>query len=405
MSLQSCYNMLMSKFKEDFWRSFRQARASSSHKHRGFRFWLNIVTFVLIFAVLWAARDELVQAWHLLGNVNVWILLLIIPVQFASYYASTEIFFTYLRGRGQLKDVSPVKGTAIALEFNFVNHVFPSAGVSGASYMVWRLSKLGVSAGQAAMSQLINYIMLGGTFMAMMVVALIWAVIENRAANWIVMATTVAVVAMIAAIMFGSHLIGSRERLMSFARWFTRSGNWLISKITFDRKKQVLQREQVDDFFSDFYDDFQAIRENKGLLKEPIVWGFISNIFDVLLIAVAFWALGYAVNLPILLISFGASAVGSFLVVTPGGVGAYEAVMIGVLVAGGMEADIASAGVLLARVILVLGTIICGVFAYQAAMRKYGRPDFQSAEQIDAVMDQERLANRKRLADKRKANH
>ena len=67
--------------------------------------------------------------------------------------------------------------TAVALEFNFVNHVFPSAGVSGASYMVWRLGKMKVPAGQAAMSQLINYFSLGSTFMIMMVAALIYLVL------------------------------------------------------------------------------------------------------------------------------------------------------------------------------------------------------------------------------------
>ena len=61
-------------------------------------------------------------------------------VRLASYYASTEIFFTYLRARGQAKEITPLASTSVALEFNFVNHVFPSAGVSGASYMVWRPS-------------------------------------------------------------------------------------------------------------------------------------------------------------------------------------------------------------------------------------------------------------------------
>ena len=188
------------------------------------------------------------------------------------------------------------------------------------------------------------------------------------------MATTVAVVALVAVVIFGSYLFGSRERLMSFARWLTRRTNWLVSKITFGHRKKVLKTKTVEGFFSDFYDDWQAIKADKALLKGPIIWGFVSNILDVLLIAVAFWALGYSVNLPILLISFGASAIGSFLFVTPGGIGAYEAVMIGVLVAGGMEADVASAGVILARAILVVGTIVCGVFAYHAAMKKYGRP-------------------------------
>lgn len=381
----------MANFREEFKKSFNEARQLTAAKRqqrgrrRGFKFWLNIVVFILIIVVLWAARAELVQAFHLLGGVNLWILAAIIPVQFASYYASAEIFFTYLRGRGQLKKTTPLGVTAVALEYNFVNHVFPSAGVGGASYMVWRLGKLGVAAGQAVMSQLINFFSLGATFMVMMVISLIWATFEDRAANWLVVATTVAVVALVAVVIFGSYLFGSRERLMSFARWLTRRTNWLVSKITFGHRKKVLKTKVVEGFFSDFYDDWQAIKADKALLKGPIIWGFVSNILDVLLIAVAFWALGYSVNLPILLISFGASAIGSFLFVTPGGVGAYEAVMIGVLVAGGMEADVASAGVILARAILVVGTIVCGVFAYHAAMKKYGRPNLKSPDQFEQL--------------------
>ncbi|MDO4271415.1 MAG: YbhN family protein [Candidatus Saccharibacteria bacterium] len=380
----------MSKFREDFWRSFHEARTASAHKHRGFRFWLNIITIILIIIVLWAARHELVDAWHLLGGVNIWILLTIVPVQFASYYSSAEIFLTYLRSRNQLNDMTPVKASAISLEYNFVNHVFPSAGVSGASYMVWRLGKMGVSAGQAAMSQLINYVILGGTFMTMMVIALIWAVIEDRAASWIVMSTTIAVVALIAAVIFGGYLINSKERLLSFGRWLTKWINRLVNKITFGKRKKALDVKQVEEFFADFYTDYQALKENKGVLKWPIFWGFIANLTDVVLIAVAFWALGHAVNFPILLISFGASSVGSFLMTTPGGVGAYEAVMISVLVAGGMDASVASAGVLLARMILVLGTIACGFLVYHAALRKYGRPDFKSAEDLGVEMDKAR---------------
>ena len=79
-------------------------------------------------------------------------------MDFGSYYPSAVLLrntlalksiFTYLRGRGQLKKTTPLGVTAVALEYNFVNHVFPSAGVGGASYMVWRLGKLGVAAGQA----------------------------------------------------------------------------------------------------------------------------------------------------------------------------------------------------------------------------------------------------------------
>lgn len=379
----------MSKFREDFQRSYTEAKEAAHHKKRGARFYISIVTFILIAIVIWNTRSEMAQAFQLMTKANIWVLLLIIPVQFFSYLASAEIFLTYLRGRGQLKDVSTVGSTSMALEFNFVNHVFPTAGVSGASYMIWRLGKLGVPAGQAMMSQIINWISLGSTFIIMMIISLIIATAENKAANWLIMATTIAAVALVLVLIFGSFLIGSRERLMSFGKWLARHINNFGHKVL-KRKKPPMRMQAVEDFVNDFFDDFQAIKQDKALLKGPIVWGFISNLLDVMLIAIAFWSLGYPIDLALLLIGFGAASVGAFAMATPGGVGAYEAVMIGVLVAGGAPTEMASAGTILSRVILIIGTIVVGAVAYHRTMTKYGQPDYQAASMADKKRDDER---------------
>lgn len=379
----------MSKFREDFQRSYTEAKEAAHHKKRGARFYISIVTFILIAIVIWNTRSEMAQAFQLMTKANIWVLLLIIPVQFFSYLASAEIFLTYLRGRGQLKDVSTVGSTSMALEFNFVNHVFPTAGVSGASYMIWRLGKLGVPAGQAMMSQIINWISLGSTFIIMMIISLIIATAENKAANWLIMATTIAAVALVLVLIFGSFLIGSRERLMSFGKWLARHINNFGQKVL-KRKKPPMRMQAVEDFVNDFFDDFQAIKQDKALLKGPIVWGFISNLLDVMLIAIAFWSLGYPIDLALLLIGFGAASVGAFAMATPGGVGAYEAVMIGVLVAGGAPTEMASAGTILSRVILIIGTIVVGAVAYHRTMTKYGQPDYQAASKADKKRDDER---------------
>ena len=379
----------MSKFREDFQRSYTEAKEAAHHKKRGARFYISIVTFILIAIVIWNTRSEMAQAFQLMTKANILVLLLIIPVQFFSYLASAEIFLTYLRGRGQLKDVSTVGSTSMALEFNFVNHVFPTAGVSGASYMIWRLGKLGVPAGQAMMSQIINWISLGSTFIIMMIISLIIATAENKAANWLIMATTIAAVALVLVLIFGSFLIGSRERLMSFGKWLARHINNFGQKVL-KRKKPPMRMQAVEDFVNDFFDDFQAIKQDKALLKGPIVWGFISNLLDVMLIAIAFWSLGYPIDLALLLIGFGAASVGAFAMATPGGVGAYEAVMIGVLVAGGVPTEMASAGTILSRVILIIGTIVVGAVAYHRTMTKYGQPDYQAASKADKKRDDER---------------
>src|SRR5690348_7124223 len=121
-----------------------------------FRRWLNIFTIIIIIFTLWALRDELQHAWKLLSRVDVWILLLIFPLQFLSYYANGAAVFSYLKQRGQATGVKAWDMARMSLELNFVNHILPTAGVSGASYMTWRLSKLGVGSGRATLAQVVR---------------------------------------------------------------------------------------------------------------------------------------------------------------------------------------------------------------------------------------------------------
>ncbi|MCL2451789.1 flippase-like domain-containing protein [Candidatus Saccharibacteria bacterium] len=339
---------------------------------------LNFATFVLIGVILVLARHELVEAWHLMGRVNLLILALLVPIQFASYFASTEIFFTYLRARGQLKRTSTLQATAMSLELNFVNHIFPSGGVSGVSYMVWRLGKLGVAAGQSTLAQVMRYVVQMGTFMVLMGLALIWATLENRTANWVVVATAIGITSLVFLVIFGGYLVGSASRMKNFAGWLTKALNSLINKVTFGRKPEVLKLERVEHFFSDFHSDFIVLKNDKKLLTKPIIWSFLFNFFEVLLFVVSFWALGAWVNPAVLLIAYGAaSLVGAFML-TPGGAGAYEAIMIGFLSASGVAPGVAFAGIILARAILIIGTLTSGFVVYQHALHKYGRPNLKN---------------------------
>lgn len=358
----------MSKLKISFrkmGRRIRKVRAKT---------WLSIFTFVFIIVFLVAARQQLAEAWHLLGKVNIFILLLLIPLQFGSYYANSEMFLTYLRSRGQLKHTNGLQATSMALELNFVNHIFPSGGVSGVSYMVWRLGKLGVSAGQATMAQLMRYIVQFGTFSVLLVLALVVATIENQASNWVVVMVAVVITMLVFLVMFGSYLIGSESRMVSFSRWITRSINKIVAIITFGKVKDTLKKEKTQKFFIEFHADFMALRKEKKLLAKPIMWSFTFNIFEILLFAISFWALGASFSPAVLLIAYGAATLAAVAVLTPGGAGAYEAIMVGVLAAGGMDGGAALAGVVLTRATLIACTLLSGLVVYQRALRIYGQP-------------------------------
>jgi uncharacterized membrane protein YbhN (UPF0104 family) len=67
------------------------------------------------------------------------------------------------------------------------------------------------------------------------------------------------------------------------------------------------------------------------------------------------------------------ATIAGFFVITPGGAGAYEAIMVAFLAVAGLDKGAAIAGIVLTRVILLLGTIGLGYLFYQRALIKYGR--------------------------------
>lgn len=374
----------MSKFKEEFRRGFLRARAHMWRKHRGgLKLWLNAIMLIFLVGVLFSAHKDIVRAWHILWHANIWLILLLIPLQFMSYYANTEVFFSYLRQRGQLKDVSRLQATGMALEFTFVDHVFPAAGVAGASYMVWRLKHHGVPTGQATMTQVMRFLVVFGTFMVLMLLALIWATVQNLAAHWVVVSSAVAVTVLLVVLLFGNYIFGNKIRIVSFSHWLSDLINHIGRVVTFGRRKQSVSSGKLDKFFLDFNEDITALKRDRRLLKQPIVWSFIFNLLDVSLFFVTFLALGKVVDPSILLISYGAATICGNFMITPGGIGAYEAMMVTVLTTGGVDAATALTGVLLARMLLLMGTLSTGFVAYQYALHKYGHPSYQAEIRSD----------------------
>ena len=117
----------------------------------------SVISLLLIAVVVIFGWDDIRGAWDLLGQVNIWILLLLIPVQIFSYYATGGMIFAYLRSKGHLKKVSRWRMTRISLELNFVNHIIPSGGAVGFSYLGWVLHHYGVRAGTATMAQIVRF--------------------------------------------------------------------------------------------------------------------------------------------------------------------------------------------------------------------------------------------------------
>jgi uncharacterized protein (TIRG00374 family) len=338
-----------------------------------FRAWLSVVTLLLVGVIIYFSRHELAHAWELLEHVNVWILLLLVPGQLLVYYAGGEMIFSYLRAKKSIDKVSGLELARMSLEMNFVNHVLPSGGVSGISYMTWRLGKFGVTPGRATMSQVVRFATQFAAFITLIALAVIAVTIDGNINRWIIFVSSILVSSMVGMIVACIYLISSTKRTVRFGNWLTRFVNKWTRKITFGRKRKVLDQHRVDTFFTEMHHDYIALRQDKGMLLKPYLWGLVFILADVGLFVITFWALGVAVNPAPILIAYGVAALAGFFVVTPGGAGAYEAIMVAFLAVAGLSGGIAIAGIVLARVILLLGTIVFGYVFYQLALVKYGK--------------------------------
>lgn len=340
-----------------------------------FRAWVSIVTVLLIGVILYFARHELVHAWVLLGKVNLWILLLLIPLQILAYFASGEMIFSYLRAKKAIDDVKPFELARMSLEMNFVNHILPSGGVSGVSYMTWRLSKYGVPSGRAAMAQVVKFAMGFLAFIALLIVSVLAVTIDGNINRWIILVSSVMVTGMLTTIIIGAYLLNSGRRTEQFAHWITRMINRVVRRATFGRKPAALDAKEVERFFGEMHTDYLALKHDKAILLKPFLWGIVFTAADALLFWVTFIALGTPVNPAPILIAYGVASMAAFFVVTPGGAGAFEALMVGFLAIAGLSQGVVIAGIVLTRVILLLGTILFGYIFYQQAILKYGKRD------------------------------
>lgn len=342
-------------------------------KKLSLRAWLSIVTVILIAIVLFFSRHELEHAWQLIGQATLWWLLLIIPLTAMSYMTEGEMAFSFLRQKKLIQGVSPFKLMRISFEMNFVNHILPSGGVSGISYGNWRMGKLGVTTGKATMAQLIRYAAGFGATIVLLIVSVLIVTLDEGLNRWMVLSSSTLVSLMIIATLLGMYLFKSQTRTLKFSGFVTKTINMIIRKVTFGKVSRLLKRAKVDEFFDEMHDDYRLIVREKKLLLRPFLWGLAFTAIGILQFFVAFMALGEVVNPAAILIGYSLASLAGFAVATPGGMGAYEAVFVAVLGIFGLKSGIGIAGILLARIVILLTTIGIGYVFYQLALIKHGK--------------------------------
>ena len=88
---------------------------------RSIKFWINAITIVAMVLLVVFAREQITEAFKTFVNLNLFWLLLVIPVQLFNHFSVAKFYQSYLKTLGE--KIRTRELYKVSLEMNFVNRV------------------------------------------------------------------------------------------------------------------------------------------------------------------------------------------------------------------------------------------------------------------------------------------
>lgn len=321
---------------------------------------LTAVTFVAMAALIYAVRHQLIDTLHNLSRVNLWAVLLVVPLSALNHLFQAKLYQGLFRIMGdRFRTRSMFR---LSYELNFINTVFPSGGVSGFSYITVRLKGEKVSTAQSTLVQLMRFILIFLSFQILLFVGLIALALGGRANDFLLLiAGSLATLMLIGALGL-AYIIGSHQRINSFFTAITRLINRLIQ--LFSRQRETINIEKSRQTFNELHENYMHIRRNLGVLKKPLLFALTASATEIASIYVVYVAFSQLVNPGALILAYAVANFAGLISVLPGGIGIYEALMTAVLSAGGIPAAVSLPVTVMFRVVSMGAQLPPGYYFY-----------------------------------------
>lgn len=336
------------------------------------KLWLNLLTFCALGLVIFFAWHDITLAFQNIANLNVWVLLLIVPAQLFAFYSLGKVFYHFFRATGV--NLTMRELWAPMIELNFVNHVFPSGGASGFSYLTLRLKPYGVSTAKSTLAQLARFVSTFLAFIVMMFVALFILAVQGDVSPLVILAVTSIAFLVLFSTAILAYVVGTERRIDAFTKKMT---IWLNKCINIFRRKhpETIKLTRVRKMFMELHEDYLFVRGNLKGMWPVMRWAVLTNLAEASLLYIAFLAHGTWVNPGAVIIALVVANLVGLIAILPGGVGLYEPLMTAVLISGGIPAVLALSATLVYRVISLLTSLITGYVLYHRALNRYGSAD------------------------------
>ncbi len=331
---------------------------------------LNVITFLALALLIYATRHELGSTIRNLGKVNAWALLLLLPIEAMNYHAQARLYqrlFGIVGNRLSYKFLYRA-----SLELNFVNHVFPSGGVTGISFFSVRLRKgQELTGAKATLVHIMKLALTFFSFEVVLVFGLLCLAIMGRVNNLVILvAGSLSTLLVVGTIGF-VYILGSKQRINGFFTSVTHGLNWLIHLVR-PKHPETINVSQARRVFDDFHDNYQEIKKSYRQLGAPFWYALLANITEVLAVYVVYIAFGKLVNLGAVILAYAIANFAGLISVMPGGFGIYEGLMTAVLASTGIPPGVSLPVTIMYRVANTVVQIPLGYYLYQQTLRRGG---------------------------------
>jgi uncharacterized protein (TIRG00374 family) len=332
---------------------------------RHWKLLLNVATLVALGVLVFATREQLLDTVKNFSRVNLWILSLVLPVEYLNYHAQARLYqklFAMVGNKLSMKTL-----LRVSLELNFVNHVFPSGGVTGISYFGLRLRGEGVSATKSTLTHAIKLILIFLSFEVLLILGMFIMAVNGRASNMTIFIGSSLSMLLIAGTGGVIYVVSSRRRIEIF---FTMLTKWLNKLIQVVRPKhpETINIAKAQDAFGEFHEEYKILRAQSGNLKSPFFWAMITNITEVAVVLVVFIAFQQYVNVGAIILAYAVANFAGLVSVLPGGVGIYEALMTAVLASAGIPASVSLPATVMYRVVNTVLQVPPGYYFYHRSI-------------------------------------
>lgn len=324
-----------------------------------------IVGLVAFALIVWANVDRVGEFSGYLRQARWYILIFIVAMQLIGYYCTAKF---YQRFTGLFAKPPALPHLyKMSLAINFVNQAFPSGGVSALPYLNSQLKD--VPSGKITLTHFVKYLFTYISFVSILLVGFLILMLTGNVSAITSRLTLIVVLAIIALSVAAFMVMSNDAWSRRFVSWAGVTINKFGSTVL-RRKQPIFSKEQQHYFIKEFRDGYTELQASHGNWLPPLLYLLGTNLSEILTIYIVFLSFGYLVNPGIVIAGYTLANIVSVLGVFTGGIGVFEATMIASFAALGVPVAMATAVVIVYRVLNLIIFLPIGYFFYNKSLKK-----------------------------------